>query len=208
MPFGNYKTLGEAIRNLQVTELREEFVQLHPVPVSDAFRLWLDQSLTDYPLSCSEWAVCENLIYPVLREVHRPYVKEMLIWSHAALYRGEELLGYPDYMIAKRSPQSNEILETPVAMIVEAKRNDFDAGWAQCLAAMCAVQGLNGDPADRVVYGAVSDGFIWRFGKLQGHALIRHPLEFTLSRLDELFAALNYVLELCRQQVLIPAEAA
>ncbi len=208
MPFGTFKALGEAIRNLQVTEVREDFVQLHPVPVSDALRAWLDESLAEHPLSSSEWAVCESLIFPVLREVHRPYHKEMVIWSHTGLYRGEELLGYPDYMIAKRSPLSVEIMEAPYVLIMEAKRNDFDWGWAQCLAAMSAAQGLNGGPSERVIFGVVSDGFIWRFGKLQGSTFFRNQLDYSLRRLDELCAALSYVLELCRQQALIPVEAA
>jgi hypothetical protein len=45
MPFGNFTTLGLAIKNLHVTEVREDFVQLQQVPVSDTFRAWLDQSL-------------------------------------------------------------------------------------------------------------------------------------------------------------------
>lgn len=207
MPFADYKTLGEAISALQVTERREDFVQLQAATVSDYFRTWLAQTLTDYPVSCSEWAVCENLIYPVLREVHRPYVKELAIWSHVGLYQGEKLLGVPDYIIAKRSPLSIEVLGPPCAMIVEAKRNDFDAGWGQCLAAMAAAQTLNGPP-ERVIYGGVSDGFIWRFGKLLGQTFTRETQTYSLSRLDELFAALNHMFELCRQQVLIPADAA
>jgi hypothetical protein len=208
MPFGDFKTLGDAIRHLHVTEVREDFVQLHPVPVSDFLRVWLEESQTQYPLSASEWAVCESLIFPVLREVHSPYCKELVLWSHTGLYRGEELLGFPDYMIAKRSPLSVEVMELPYVLIMEAKRNDFDWGWAQCLAAMCAAQGLNGGPPERVIYGVVSDGFMWRFGKLQGRTFCREQMAYSLGRLDELCAALNYVLEMCRQQALIPVEAA
>ena len=72
---------------------------------------------------------------------------------------------------------------------------------------MHAAQTLKGDP-QRVVYGGVSDGFIWRFGKLQGQTFTRDTQDYTLSRLDELFAALNHVLQLCKQQVLSPAAAA
>ncbi len=92
-------------------------------------------------------------------------------------------------------------------MIMEAKRNDFDWGWGQCLTAMCAAQTVN-NSQDRVIYGAVSDGFFWLFGKLQGATLTRHPQDYTLSRPDELLAALNHILDLCQQQVLSPAHAA
>lgn len=207
MPFGSYKTLGEAIKALQVKEVREDFVQPRPFTVTDFFRDRLARTLQECPIENSEWAVCETLIYPTLREVHLHYSEQLVIWSHEPLYRGPELLGIPDYMIAKRSPLSVKVMEPPLAMIMEAKRNDFDAGWGQCLAAMAAAQVLNGLPK-RVIYGGVSDGFVWRFGKLSGETFYHHPLDFTLTRLDELFGALNHLFELCRQQVLLPVEAA
>jgi hypothetical protein len=207
MPFGDYKTLGEAIRALQVTEIREPFVEPVPLPVHEYFRARLQERMTSHSVTCSEWAVCENLLFPVLDEVARSYYDYLAIWSHVSLYHGDRMLGTPDYLIAKRSPLSIEVIDTPLAMIMEAKKNDFDLGWGQCLAAMYAAQTLNGD-SERVVYGGVSDGLIWRFGKLQEQTFTRDTKDYALSRLDELFAALNHVLQLCKQQVLSPAAAA
>ncbi len=172
MPFGDYKTLGEAIRVLQVTEIREPFVEPVPLAVNDYFRNRLQDRLASHSVSCSEWAVCENLLFPILDEVAQNYADHLTIWSHVSLY-GDTLLGTPDYIIARRSPLSIEVMDTPLAMIMEAKRNDFDMGWGQCLAAMHAAQTLNGDP-QRVLYGGVSDGFIWRFGKLKGQTFTRN----------------------------------
>ena len=50
-------------------------------------------------------------------------------------------------------------------LFVEAKKDDFDAAWGQCLAAMIAAQRLNDRPAC-VVHGGVSNGRVWYFGKL------------------------------------------
>ena len=69
------------------------------------------------------------------------------------------------------------------------------------------MQQLNRDVA-RVVYGGVSDGFRWDFGKLEGQTLFRNGRSYQLQDLDELLAALNHVFALCKQQVLSPAEAA
>lgn len=207
MPFGTYKTLGEALQALQITEMRTTFLQPKPVAVGDYFRSELDLTLRDFDVSCSEAAICESLLFPILREALKPYAAVLGLWSHVSLYRGAELLGVPDYILAKRSPLSLRVMETPFAMIMEAKKNDFDAGWAQCLSAMHAVQTLNGEPR-RVVYGLVADGFVWRFGELRERTFTHHPPFYDLSRLDELLAALNQVFELCRQQVLSPASAA
>jgi hypothetical protein len=207
MAFAEYQSLGEALGDLHITQTWEEFVQPIPLTVSDHLRNRIKTRLTTWPVACSEAAVGENLIYPVLEEAALVRADVLVLWSHVSLYQGGKLLGTPDYVITKRSPYSKDILEKPYALIMEAKRNDFDWGWGQCLAAMHAVQVLNGAP-QRIIYGGVSDGFHWEFGKLEGTVFAHHPRSFELHDLDELLAALNHVLELCKQQVLIPAEAA
>jgi hypothetical protein len=207
VPFGNYRSLGDALVAFQVTEVEESFVEPKPVPVSESFRANLDFDLTHFDVTASEASICEMLISPVLREAIRPFADVLNLWSHAPLYRGETLLGVPDYFIARRSSLSLRVPSTPYALIMEAKKNDFDAGWGQCVAAMHAVQSLNGEP-QQVIYGSVSDGFIWRFGKLQNQTFARHPMDYSLWRLEELLAIWHHFMELCKQQVLSPAAAA
>lgn len=207
MALGTYKTLGAALQALQITEAQKAFIEPKAVAISDYFRSELELTLRDHDVSCSEAAVCESLLFPLLRESLKPFSSVLGLWSHVALYRGEVLLGVPDYIIAKRSPLSQRVMETPYALIMEAKKNDFDAGWGQCLGAMHAVQTLNGEPR-RPIYGIVSDGFDWRFGELREQTFAHHPVFYQLARLDELLAALNHLLDLCRQQLLSPASAA
>ena len=52
---------------------------------------------------------------------------------------------------------------TPLIILVEAKKNDFDQGWGQCIAEIIAAQKINAD-TDFPVYGIVSDGTLWQFG--------------------------------------------
>jgi hypothetical protein len=207
MPFGNYRSLGDALVALQIKEIEESFLDPKPFSVSDTFRKELDFLLRNFDATGSEAAICESLLFPVLWESIKPFVDVLTLWSHISLYRGEAFLGVPDYFIAKRSALSLRVPSPPFALIMEAKKNDFDAGWSQCLAAMHAVQGLNGEPS-RVVYGCVSDGLIWRFAKLQHQTVTWHPMDYSLRRLDELFAAWHHLMELCKQQVLSPAAAA
>ena len=207
MPFNDYRTLGEALAALQVAEHAEAFVRPQAVAVNDYFRSELDLSLREFDVTCSEAAICENLLYPVLREAIKPFTDVLGVWSHVPLYHGTQFLGVPDYIIAKRSPLSRRVMGCPLAMIVEAKKNDFDAGWGQCLAAMCAGQALNGESL-RVIYGIASDGMRWEFAKLKGRSYTRDPVLYQLGNLYELLGAMHHVLELCKQQVLSPAEAA
>lgn len=62
-------------------------------------------------------------------------------------------------------------------MVVEAKHNDFEQGWGQCLAELYAAQLLN-DDAERSVYGIVTDGSFWQFGKLERDLFTKNSYQF------------------------------
>jgi hypothetical protein len=167
---------------------------VRPVPraVENWFRGRLEFLRQTAPVSASEEAICEFLIAPILQEAWVGYADTLMIWSHVALSADESLQGFPDYFFARRSPLG-PVRDKPYVMFVEAKKDDFDAAWAQCLAAMLAAQRLN-RPLKPVVYGGVSNGPVWYFGMLDGSALTQDPRAFTVDDLAGLFAALNFVL--------------
>ena len=76
--------------------------------------------------------------------------------------------------------------------MVEAKKNDFEQGWGQCLEELVAAQNINDDP-DTPVYGIVSDGERWQFGKLTGDVFTRHKTSFSLDNTPTLFGAINAI---------------
>ena len=80
-------------------------------------------------MSCSEWAVCENLLFPVLDEVAESYGRYLTIWSHVSLYHGDTMLGTPDYLIAKRSPLSIRSYGYAVSHD-HARPNEMISTWA------------------------------------------------------------------------------
>jgi hypothetical protein len=75
------------------------------------------------------------LIYPILREAWIPFAQELQLWCHTALNYDEELSGVPDYFVARQSPLGTVLMEKPLLMVMEAKKDDVDWGWGQCLAA-------------------------------------------------------------------------
>jgi hypothetical protein len=54
-----------------------------------------------------------------------------------------KLSGFPEYILASRSPLGKIVFDKPYLLLVEAKQDNFEAGWAQCLAEMIAAQRLN-----------------------------------------------------------------
>ena len=79
-------------------------------------------------------------------------------------------------------------------MIAEAKKNDFEQGWEQCLAELVAAQKLNAD-AQRPVYGIVTDGKLWEFGKLRADRFIKNTEGYTVDHLPVLFGVLHEVFQ-------------
>ena len=77
-------------------------------------------------------------------------------------------------------------------MFVEAKKNDFEQGWGQCLAEMVAAQKINDDP-DFPIYGIVTDGKMWEFGRLVRNTFIQNMTNYTVDNLPILFGAMNSV---------------
>jgi hypothetical protein len=114
------------------------------------------------------------------------------LWSHQALNYDEKLSGFPEYILAKKSPLGKVVFDQPYFMLVEAKQDNFEAGWGQCLAEMIAAQRLNAD-FSMTVYGIVSNGDRWQFGKLEGSDFSRNITFYTIQELDKLFSAVNYV---------------
>jgi hypothetical protein len=203
MAFGNFKSLQEVATAYQISVAVDHFIEPIPSPVDERFQSELTFALKNVNVRASEAAICEFMIAPVLREVWKPYSDALLLWSHVPLGTTEPLLGVPDYYFSRRSALGL-VQDQPYVLVVEAKKDDFDAGWGQCVAAMLAAQQMNDHPA-RVIHGCVSNGSLWQFGKLEGHTFTRELEEYVLSNLPALFAAWGYVFSRAREQALAPA---
>ncbi|MGD1807582.1 hypothetical protein ACP6PL_19380 [Dapis sp. BLCC M126] len=69
MPLSNFKTIGEVLKKFQFTYTEENFISEIPFNISDYFREDLELTIRDSVVDNSEFAICENLIYPILKEV-------------------------------------------------------------------------------------------------------------------------------------------
>lgn len=78
--------------------------------------------------------------------------------------------------------------------MVEAKKNDFEQGWGQCLAELVAAQNLNNNEK-LPVYGIVTDGKLWEFGVLTQQNFTKNINGFTTDHLTQLFSALHFIFQ-------------
>jgi hypothetical protein len=198
MAFRNYTTLGEVLTAFQIQNIRVAFPE--PIPsiiAPDGLRQELAFVQQAVFYRNSEAAVCENIIYPILKEVWRPFSDTLAIWSHQPISLNNDLNGIPDYMFAKKSPLGRAVFESPFVAVVEAKRDDFTLGWVQCLQEMYAIQHLNS--GNQPVFGIVSNGDNWQVGELHQHIFTEYIDLFAINKLDEVFSALTYILATCKR---------
>lgn len=93
-------------------------------------------------------------------------------------------------------------METPYVAVVEAKRDDFSSGWAQCGLELYAIQTLNASP-QLPLYGIVSNGEIWEFAQLEADCFTLYNQRYDINDLDQLFSTLRVILERCKSAVTI-----
>jgi hypothetical protein len=200
MAFSAYKSFGETVKAFQISYMESNFLVDVPFQVSDYFVEDLTFVMREGVVDNSEFAICENLVYPVLKEVWKTYSSQFTLWSHQFLNCNADLSGFPEYILAKRSPFGKVVFDQPYFLLVEAKQDNFDAGWGQCLAEMVAAQRLNETP-DIVVFGIVSNGDRWQFGKLSDRTFVRNQTFYSIQSLDALFGAVNYVFQQSAHQL-------
>ncbi|WP_445638366.1 Restriction endonuclease, type I, EcoRI, R subunit/Type III [Nostoc sp. DSM 114161] len=200
MAFSSYKTISEVLKKFLITYTESNFIKEAEFRIPDYFREDLEIVMSEGVVDNSEFAICENLIYPVLKEVWKKYSSKFTLWSHHSLNYDEHLSGFPEYILAQRSPLGKVVFDKPYLILVEAKQDNFEAGWAQCLAEMIAAQILN-DELTITIFGIVSNGDRWQFAKLNAQVFTRNITFYSIQELDKLFGAVNYLFQQCELQL-------
>ncbi len=146
------------------------FIGLPWRPVSDWLRLSLSKNFAFAMKQGTEKARSEYIIAPVFAELYEQADERASIFSGVEFNvdKKQGLSGFCDFLVSRSSDQS--LLGAPVVVAVEAKRQDFEKGSAQCIAEMIAARIYNERAGNDVgeIYGCVTTGDIWRFLVLRG----------------------------------------
>jgi hypothetical protein len=197
MAFSDYKSISQVQQEYKIRFVESHFLPESRLEPSKHFLAELEFSLENLDVFTSEAARSETVIFPILREVYKQFVDSFSLWIQKAIFFDTALSGTPDYLIGTKSELGKTVLETPLILVAEAKKNDFEQGWAQCLAELIAAQKIN-DNETRAVYGIVTDGKLWEFGKLEGSTFTKFVQSYTVDDLPELFGMLNAILNAAR----------
>lgn len=204
MIFTDYKTPDDALQAFHLVGHVQDFIRPHPHAVTPVIRERIEV-VRQLGYIRSESAIAEGVIFPVLLEVWVHYADDLKLWSRPT-FGTDDLRGNPDYVVTRVAMRGQLGFRAPYVVIVEAKRDNFDEGWGQCISAMVAARRLN-SRSDFPVWGIVTTGVVWQFGKLDGNTFTQDSQVFDLADLDRLCGALRHVFEQVKQYPLPAPDA-
>jgi hypothetical protein len=143
----------------------------------------------------SEKARSELIISPILFEVRKQLNRQISFFSGEEFNVDESigLNGVCDFLISRSTEQL--FVDSPIAVIVEAKKDDLKSGLGQCIAEMVAAQRFNlaRENAINVIYGSVTSGNRWIFLQLKEQTLTIDLDEYVVLPVDWLLNALVWM---------------
>lgn len=194
MAFSDYKDVAQVQKQFTIKYREENYLIAQDVELPPHFIKEFLFNRENIDIYTSEASRCEAIIFPILREVYKDYCHQYSLWIQKPLSYDNDLSGTPDYLIATKSILGKTVMGEPVLIIAEAKKNDFEQGWGQCLAELVTAQKINGDTSFSV-HGIVTDGKLWEFGKLTEEIFIKNIAGYTVDNLPTLFGALHFIFQ-------------
>lgn len=185
---------NEALLWLKIEKLIRWEIKFQPLPPSDFFKERL-RRLEKFDLIISERGK-ELIIDAICDEVIQRHDR-LKIWKSAPL-NTDELTGFVDYLIAP----DRAYLDTPLLCVVEAKRDDFEKGFAQCVMGMEACRWRNeqnGMICD--VFGIVSNGEGWKFYQITQERKLYETSLYSTSEPESVLGLVDYVFGKCDEEL-------
>ena len=140
----------------------------------------------------TEKAKSEMIVADVLVELREHFDQRISLFSGIDFNVDTEndLTSVCDFLVSLSPNQY--YLESPVIILVEAKKDDLITGLGQCTAEMIAAQRFNAEKENDIprVYGATTTGTNWLFLKLEGKRLHIDMATYMLERCDKILGIL------------------
>lgn len=146
--------------------------------------------------SNTEKSRSEMIIAPILIAVRKYLNNQISLFSGIdfTVDSAQGLNGNCDFIIS-RSPELL-ILNAPVVTIVEAKKENINAGLGQCVAEMLAAKLFNEREGNNIqtIYGTVTTGTNWKFLKLNGQVIEIDLGEYYINDIGKIIGILSNIL--------------
>jgi hypothetical protein len=165
-------TLDTVLETFQVVLDQESlFPHVQPIEVPTLLQEVLDEGMS--LAYVSEKARSELIVMPILLAVRKLFHRAFSIYSGQRLdvEAGSGLTGECDFILSVSPPLP--VVQSPIVVLVEAKKQDIEAGLGQCAAQMVGAWRFNQKKGNAVtaIYGCVTTGEHWQFLRLEQERL-------------------------------------
>lgn len=168
------------------------FKDVQPVQPSEILAGFLDRYLPLASAIGTEKARSEFIVAPILAELTEISNHQISLFSGVEFNVDEDkgLKGRCDFIISASNVQY--VLTAPVLTIVEAKNDNINSGFGQCMAEMIAARIFNESEGNirKNVYGSVTTGSVWRFLKLREDSIYIDKKEYFIESLEQILGIL------------------
>lgn len=116
------------------------FLAAAPLEPSPTFLKEFQFTLENRDVYTSEASRTEAVIFPILKEIYKLHYEKYSFWIQKPLAYDEKLSGVPDYLVGTKSKLGKTVLERPLLIVAEAKKNDFEQGGAMSRRTDCRAE--------------------------------------------------------------------
>ena len=193
MAYSNFtlETVRKAF-DIEEVDIAGLFSESEPMTPSELLTAVLARNVPLATAIGTEKAKSEMIVADVLVELREQLNLSISLFSGVDFNVDNEsgLVGVCDFLISLSPVQF--VLEAPVIVLVEAKKDDLEVGLGQCVAEMIAAQYFNAERGNDVlrIYGAITSGREWRFLKLEGKKLYIDMAVYPIAQCDKILGIL------------------
>jgi hypothetical protein len=182
--------------SLTICDRVDMFSTVAEVPISPLLQEILQENVPLALASNTEKSRSEMIIAPILIELRKQSNHQISLFSGIDFTVDSEkgLNGNCDYIISRSAELL--LLRSPVVMLVEAKKENLNAGLGQCIAEMIAARVYNEREQNQStnqtepIFGVVTSGTNWKFLKLQEQFISIDLDEYYLSNIGKILGIL------------------
>ncbi len=193
MAYSNFtlETVRKAF-DIEEVDIAGLFSDSEPMAPSELLTAVLARNVPLATAIGTEKAKSEMIVADVLVELREQLNLSISLFSGVDFNVDNEngLVGVCDFLISLSPVQF--VLEAPVIVLVEAKKDDLEVGLGQCVAEMVAAQYFNAERGNDVpcIYGTITSGREWRFLKLEGKKLYIDMAVYPIAQCDKILGIL------------------
>lgn len=178
--------------DLTLSDKIELFADAAELECSDTLTENLRENVPLALASNTEKSRSEMIIAPILIELRKQLQYQISLFSGIdfTIDAAQGLNGSCDFIIS-HSPELL-ILSAPVITIVEAKKENINAGLGPCVAEMLAARLFNEREGNEIpaIYGSVTTGTTWKFLRLVGQVIEIDLSEYYLNNVNKILGIL------------------